>query len=282
MAEKAPKPDSFTADEVKEHISKLRKALGEYEKDHPHWRIEVLVSLIRRGLLGLKRQLEARDGNRATWDHPIVELLYPIEWDWTAPRDDSILTRKLTSGQLTKDNTVDAKTTAKTLTEIMVRQLNIMALQDFTNHVWLEKFEGQYNSILPAEVCAKLDSIKDKRARQDALDRLVRPFSIGAASIDYGTMEFRDGAKIPKHVEKQLKHIEELIDIPHIGFSGEINGRKVEVSLIFQLKPLVIDYDRRQAYHAITAGLFSPPRIADGHLVSSMPINWPQSDLDIF
>ena len=239
----------------------LRDALESYEKDHPQWRIEVLVSLIGRGLVGLKQQLDDPNNIGITWEHPFVELHYPIEWDWNAPRDESILSRELTSGKITRNNTIDAETAENTLMEIMVQHLNIMALQDFTNHVWLEKFKDKYIPILPTEFCAELDAIRGKRARQEALDRLVRPFSIGAASIDYGSMEFREGARVPKRVAKQLADISELIDIPRIGFSGDVNGRKVEISLIFQIHPLVIDYDKRMAYHSITVGLFTPPQV---------------------
>ncbi len=163
-------PDKF----VKLFQSKLET----YEKEHPHWQIEVLVSLIGRGLLGLKQHIE--DPNKAgiTWDNPFVELLYPVDWDWNTPRDGDIVSNKLVSGKFTQQNTADAETTQKTIGEIMVRHLNTLALQNLTNHVWLERHEGQSNltPILPAKFCEELDAIKNKRERQEALDQLRSPF----------------------------------------------------------------------------------------------------------
>jgi hypothetical protein len=258
----------------------FQSTLEAYEKEHPHWRIEVLVSLIGRGLLGLKQHIEDPNKTGITWDNPFVELHYPVDWDWNAPRDGDIVSNKLVSGKITQQNTADAETTRKTIGEIMVRHLNTLALQDFTNHVWLEKHEGRSNliPILPAKFCEELNAIKNQRERQEALNQLARPFSIGAALIDYGDKELKDGARVPKRVLKQLANIDKLIDIPPIRFSGSVSGRKVEMSLVFQIHPLTIDYERKKAYHSITVGLFIMPEIVGDEIVTTTPASWPKND----
>jgi hypothetical protein len=188
-------PDAWNPDKF---IKNFRSTLETYEKEHPHWRIEVLVSLIGRGLLGLKQHIEDPNKTGITWDNPFVELHYPVEWDWNAPQAEGIISARPITGKFTPQNTADAETTRKTIGEIMVRHLNTLALQGFTNHVWLEKHKGQENltPILSAELCEELDAIKNKRERQDALNQLARPFSIGAALIDYGDKEFKNGARV--------------------------------------------------------------------------------------
>ena len=270
-------PDAWNPDNF---IKLFQSTLETYEKEHPHWQIEVLVSLIGRGLLGLKQHIEDPNKTGITWDNPFVELHYPVEWDWNAPQAEGIISARPITGKFTPQNTADAETTRKTIGEIMVRHLNTLALQGFTNHVWLEKHKGQENltPILSAELCEELDAIKNKRERQDALNQLARPFSIGAALIDYGDKEFKNGARVPKHVIKQLANIDKLIDIRRIGFNGNVNGRKVEMSLIFQIHPLTIEYERKKAYHSITVGLFIAPEIIEGEIVTTTPAGWPKND----
>ena len=195
----ANNPDAWNHEKF---VDIFMNTLEKYEKEHPHWQTEVLVSLIGRGLLGLKQHIEDPSKAGITWENPFVELLYPVDWDWNTPRDGNIVNNKIVSGKFTKQNTADAETTQKTIGEIMVRHLNTLALQNFTNHVWLEKRQGQSNlfPILPARFCEELDAIKNKRERQEALEELVHPFSIGAALIDYGDKEFKDGARVPKRV----------------------------------------------------------------------------------
>lgn len=270
-------PDAWNPDKF---IKIFQSTLETYEKEHPHWQIEVLVSLIGRGLLGLKQHIEDPNKTGITWDNPFVELHYPVEWDWNAPQAEGIISARPITGKFTPQNTADAETTRKTIGEIMVRHLNTLALQGFTNHVWLEKHKGQENltPILSAELCEELDAIKNKRERQDALNQLARPFSIGAALIDYGDKEFKNGARVPKRVIKQLANIDKLIDIRRIGFNGNVNGRKVEMSLVFQIHPLTIEYERKKAYHSITVGLFIAPEIIEGEIVTTTPAGWPKND----
>lgn len=226
----------------------------------------------------MKHYVEECRDTEITWESPFVELHYPIEWDWNAPRDGDVVYSKLVSGKITKRNTGNTKAAQKTLAEIMVRHLNTMALQDFTNHAWLEKRKNYGTPILPAELGAKITAIKNRRARREAFERFFRPFSIGAALIDYGDPQLRDGARVPKRVARQLANIDDLIDIRRIGISGDVNGRKVEMSLIFQIQPLMVDYDVKKAYYPVTVGLFTEPRVVGHDLVTATPLDWPKKD----
>ena len=64
-----------------------QKACDNYERDHPDWKIEVLVSLIKWGLENLQYCIETQKRKTVTWDEPFIELHYPVEWNWNAKRD---------------------------------------------------------------------------------------------------------------------------------------------------------------------------------------------------
>jgi hypothetical protein len=267
------------------YVQILKNALDGYEKDHPHWRIEVFVSLIKWGLKSLKYYIEEAKDTKITWDNPFVELPYPVEWNWETPRiSESVdhVHSGMVFGNITKENTSDKDTTAKTLAKIMVSRLNTLALEDFTNGAWYEIQNNYYTPILPIPLSKELAAIKSKREQRDFFEQIVRPFSIGAASIDYSGMEFRDGARVPKRFATQLANINNLIDIKRIGISGETNGRKVEMSLIFQIHPLIANYDERKAYHPITIGLFIEPKIVGNDVVTITPSDWPKDDRETF
>lgn len=263
-----------------EYIQILKHSLQDYEKEHPHWQIEVLVSLIKRGLIGLKQHIEDPNEASTTWDNPFVELHYPVDWDWNAPRGGDLVQSKLVTGKITEQNTCDPEMARSTLAEIMVRHLNTMALQFFTNDVWFEKYKDSYTPIVPAERSDQLNAIKPKNARRVALKNLFRPFSIGAASIDFDDMELQDGVRVSKRVAEQLANIDKLIDIREIRFHEEVSGRTIEMSLIFQIHPLVVDYDKQKAFFAITVGLFMTPQVVGNDFVTTTPSDWPQNDLE--
>jgi hypothetical protein len=145
-----------------------------------------------------------------------------------------------------KANTCDRNTALKTLGEILVRRLNTLALDDLTNGAWFEKQNNYYTPFLPITLSAELEAIDNPQARRECFDRLTRPFSIGAASIDYGDMEIEDGAAVPEHVTDQLRNIDSLIDMRRIEFSGSANGREFKMQLIFQIHPILADFDEKK------------------------------------
>ncbi|MBI5684947.1 MAG: hypothetical protein HZC54_07690 [Verrucomicrobia bacterium] len=263
------KPDKY--------VRVLQNALEAYEKDHPHWQIEVLFSFIKRSLLGLRQQIADRNNNRVTWDSPFTEFQYPVQWDWSVK---DVKAGKLVTGKFTKQNTRDPETARKTLAEIMVGHLNVLALQNFTNRVWLETRGDAYSVFLPPELGDELQATKHSRHRQELLEEFSHPFSIGAASIDFGTDELQNGKRISNRAARQLAKIDKLIAIRRIGVSGDINGHHIEMSLVFQIHPLTIDCEKQTAFHRITVGLFIPPEMAENDVVTTTPSDWSENDIE--
>ncbi len=265
---------NWTADK---HIRAFQDVLEAYEKDHPNWRIEVLVSFIKRALFGLRQQIEDRNNKDVTWNSPFTEFQYPVQWDWSVK---DVKLSQLITGKFTEQNTCDAKTAQKTLLEIMVGHLNTLALQGFTNHVWLEKRGDVYSVFLPPKLHFEPQAIKTKSQRQELLEEFSHPFSIGAASIDFGTAELQHGKRISKRAASQLAKINKLI-AKQIRFSCDINNHHMEMSLVFQVHPLTIDYEKQRAFHRITVGLFIPPKVIGNDIVTTTPSDWPLGDIEM-
>ena len=260
----------------------IQDALDRYEQKHPHWRIEVLVSFIKWGIRNLKHCIEQEPGSRITWDNPLVELHYPVEWDWKSPRDGDKVYGKKVLGKLTKENTSDAKTAAKTVAEMMARRFNTLALGDFTNGAWFEKRDNTYIPYLPSKLDAAIKQIKGKRKKREALEELYRPFSIGATRIDISDSGLKENTRIPRRVAKQLETMAQRMDIAGISFSGDVNGRKIWSGLIFEIQPLMIDYDMGKAYHAVTVGLAFERKLVGFDVISLTPSDWPKNDRKVF
>jgi hypothetical protein len=263
---------------VEKYVPIFQNVVGDYERKHPHWRIEVLVSLIKWKLKSLKHYIEDTRASEITWENPFVESRYPVEWNWKSRRHGDIIYGGHIFGKITKRNTADKRTAKKTLAKIMACHFNTMALGGFTKGAWFEKQGNYYTPYLPVELSAELNAIKSKRARQEVFAQIVRPFSIGAASIDYDYREFKTGARVPKRVVKQLASINQQMDIQRIGFSGDVNGRKIEMLLVFQIHPLIADYDEKKAYHRIIVGLCIPPQVIGTEIIETTPADWPRSD----
>ena len=250
------------------HYRTLQKALDAYEGEHPHWRIEVLVSLIKWSFKSLKHYIEDARDSEITWDSPFVELHYDVEWDWSSSVGAGAVHSGIIFGKLTKQNTTNKKRAIKTLSEIMVQHLNVQALDCCTNGAWYEIRNNYCLPVLPLPLNEALQAIKGKKARREAFEQMVRPFAIGGAYVDYGDMEFEDGEPVSKKGAAQLAKLHEQMDIPHIGFKGDVNGRKIEMSLVFQIHPLIADYDLKKAYYPVTVGL--------GFMKG--PARWPRND----
>jgi hypothetical protein len=265
---------------TKKYFLIYQKAVEQHEKDHPYWRIEGLASLIKWGLKSLKYYIEDVRAPKITWESPLVELHYPIDWNWKKRGFSDLAPGGHIYGKFTARNTATKQLAVKTLSLTMARQFNAMMLADATNWAWYEKLNNYYTPVLPVQFVAELDAIKNKHERRERFDELVRPFSIGATRIDCADMKFKSGSRVPKRVVKQLVESRQRMDIPGIKISGDVNGRKFDAGLIFEIHPLIADYDTKKAFHPIVVGLawLSRTRMFENRVVQDTPSHWPKVD----
>jgi hypothetical protein len=264
------------------YFEAFHDALDNYERAHPHWRIEVLASLIKWGIRNLKHSIEEEPGSQITWDNPLVELHYLVEWDWNAPRDGDKIYGRQVLGKLTKENTSNRKVAAKTLAGMMACRFNTMALEHFTNGAWFEKRENTYVPYLPANLDTSIKQVKGKWKKREELEEIYKPFWIGTTRVGIPGSGLKKNSSIPRRVAKQLEAIGQRMDIPAISFSGQVNGRKMWSGLVFEIQPLIIDYDAHRAYYPVTTGLAFEHRLAGNDVIALTPSGWPRKDREAF
>ncbi len=254
-----------------------QKILDKYENDHPNWQVEVLVSLIKWSLRSLKHYIEDVQDPKITWESPFVELHYPMDWNWKGRGTGDIAPGGHVYGTFNARNTATKKLAAKTISQIMTRHLNAMTLADATNWAWFEKLNNHYTPVFPVQITTDLLAIEDKRRRRDLYDELIRPFSIGATRIDADVMKLKSGMRIPKRFTRQQR-----MDINGIRFNGEVNGHKFDMGLVFEIHPLIADYDKKNAYHSVVVGLAVLRQTIGGELVGETPADWSKTDREQF
>ena len=243
--------------------------------------MEALVSLIKWGLTSLRHYLEDTRDSEITWEAPFVELPYAVDWNWQPRADGDLAPGGHIFGQITEQNTATQAAATKTLTSIMANWFTATALAHVTNWAWYEKLKSYYTPVLPVDLKEQPDAIKNKRARRAAFAEMVRSFSLGAARIDLDDEELKSGARAPKRVLQQL----EQMDNPGIRFTGDVNGRPVDMGLFFEIHPLIADYDQRKAYHPVVVGLAvlnGNARLVGGEVVQDTPAQWPKNDREEF
>ncbi len=261
---------------VKVAVGILEEALDSYEKNHPHWKAEALIGLIEWSLRSLRHYLEDARDKEITWAAPFVELPYAVEWEWEQSRTRGEQYGRILYGHVTDQNVADRETTLATLSAIMARQVTVTALGDLTHWVRFADQNGARRCYLPVELEEALCSIKSKPRREAAFEDIIRPFSIGAGLVDFDGMGMRDGERVPPKVTRQLAKLHEAIDIPDFRFTGEVDGRKIDLRLIFQIHPLITNHDEERARHPITVGLFFEPKVSGRRVTFPQPGRWPQ------
>jgi hypothetical protein len=266
---------------AKKYYPIYEKAVAQHEKDHPHWRIEVLVSLIKWSLKSLKHYIEDVRDSQITWECPLVELHYPIEWNWKEKGGNDMPPGGHVFGKLTRENTATKELAVKTLSQMLACRFNAIALAGATNWAWFVKQNNYYTPVFTVQLTEALNAIESKRERRESFEELVRPFSIGAARIDLSGMKMKSGTRVSKRVIRQLAESHQRMDIQGIRFTGDVNGREFDMGLIFEIHPLIADYDQKKAYHPVVVGLAvlnGNARLVGGEVVQDTPAKWSKSD----
>ena len=225
------------------------KLLEDYEQDHPEWRFEVPYWLLKWGLKSLQCYLASSEKSGISWASPYVEIRFPVDCIWSETSTAQQPSFTLQSGRLSIANMKDEKAADKALSRLLIRHLEIVALQEWTNRSSFEQRGDKLQPILSAAQIEELDKISDPAERKKAGEALFWPQSFGAGTIDYG--EIVEGQTISKENAEQLA----AIAPPLVSLPLDIDGHKVNLITIFEIKPLIANADTKQAYFPLTVGL---------------------------
>jgi hypothetical protein len=223
--------------------------LQDWQEQHPEWRLEALLWILDRALRSLRGYLERDGENEVTWENPHVELRFPLDCVWAEHSTPESPHFHLKTGDLTLEDAADLGMASAAMSRLLVRHLEIAALQDWTNYSAFEKRGDRYRAVGSAELLDEVSSISDPEARALASDALFWPKSFGAGTIDCGSIA--EGGPIGRVVAEQLAAVEP----PLIVLPLEIAGHRVRLITILEIKPFIADAEAGTAYFLILAGL---------------------------
>lgn len=241
------------AEKIQHYVDKLPDILDSFEQSNPEWRSGIMMSLLQLALNSLRGYIEREDEPEISWENPYVEIQFPVEVQCKSGNEDEGPSFTVTTGHLKAKDVVDENAATKALSRLMVRHLEIEALQELTQGAALIKDGDGFLPAMPEDVGMALSAIDDEAERERELRRFLQPRSFGAGTIDYGEcdLESDELSAVPAEVLEQLGAIEQpLIDIPM-----KANGNPIRLITIFEVHPLVVDRESQTGYFPIVVGL---------------------------
>jgi hypothetical protein len=230
-------------------FSVLQRALEKWEEEHPSWKIEVLLWVLDRALISLRKYIEMEDEAEITWASPYVELHFPVDCIWDESSTAEQPAFHFNTGNLNATDIADDETAAAALSRLLVRHIEIIALQEWTNSSAFEKRGETLRPVGTAEDVERVKAIADPEERFRTGQALFRGISFGAGRIDYGDLE--EGEEIGEEAAEQLAAIEE----PLVFMPIELDGHRLRLITILEIKPPIADFDNKRAYFPILVGI---------------------------
>jgi hypothetical protein len=221
------------AEKIQHYVDKLPDILDSFEQSNPEWRSGIMMSLLQLALNSLRGYIEREDEPEISWENPYVEIQFPVEVQCKSGNEDEGPSFTVTTGHLKAKDVVDENAATKALSRLMVRHLEIEALQELTQGAALIKDGDGFLPAMPEDVGMALSAIDDEAERERELRRFLQPRSFGAGTIDYGEcdLESDELSAVPAEVLEQLGAIEQpLIDIPM-----KANGNPIRLITIFEV-----------------------------------------------
>ena len=241
------------AEKIQHYVGKLPDILDSFEQSHPEWRSGVMMSLLQLALSSLRGYIEREQEPEITWENPYVEIQFPVEIQCSSADQDEGPLFTVTTGHLTSADVVDDNAATRALSRLMVRHLEIEALQELTQGVALIKDGDGFLPAIPEDVGMTLSGIDDKAERERELRRFLQPRSFGAGTIDFGEFDIEsdESSAVPAEVLEQLGAIEQ----PLIDIQMNVDGNPIRLITIFEVHPLVVDRESQTGYFPIVVGL---------------------------
>lgn len=231
------------------HFEKLGNALDLYEREHPEWQNECLYWLMDYSLRRLREFIEAKEEREISWSSPFVELKFPVECRWFEEGGEPKFS--VNTGKITEEDLASEDNALKSLTRLMIRQIEITTLQTVTSYAAYSQEGPRYTPMLGQDAVEYLLSLKSGRERSDAISSLLQPYSTGGGSITLPA-DIQPGDSIPESVAIQLSKIKPpLLTVPlKLDGIGE-----AQVFVIFEVHPLIVNFAKKEAYYPLVIGL---------------------------
>ncbi len=245
-----------------------------YSKREKDWFALALMEVGGRALAALVDALRVQRVGGPDWRESFATIEYRVGWNWDLGQralsvwDEAALATRDACNQMVVAMAVEAAEAA--------------ALLAVTGSNTFVKEGDRYRVCLAADARSKLEGVSGER-REDVLDEILRPFSLGSIPwrVDAGGLE--DGAG-PDRPDPVLTH-EEAAALARFLNDGErarngegfrfeavVGGRRVAGSVCLMIEPLALDPATRRAWHPVTVGIEFDPGV-DGH-----PADWGEGE----
>lgn len=262
---------------VSRYMEALGNTLDSYEADHPNWFVDTVFELIGGGLRSLRHCIENIKDKAVTWNTPIAEFHYPVEWNWEAWQAGDQAAILQMYGRLDAEALRSRRKAVHALSRIALQTRNVFVLNTLTKHVAWQRRRKRWTPIFAQEIGDALAKLP-RSQQQHALTDLYRPFSVGAFEVDFDANAFSLCGRVSARARKALANGMNKLDMPPITFSGEADGEPFTLSLVAQFRPFVVDVDAREAYFPIVVGLvFHPTAIEVVGVHEGQPVLMPKT-----
>lgn len=147
---------------------------------------------------------------------------------------------------------------------------------------WQKHGRG-YRRLLPEDIITELEKIRPGRQRDAAIAALDRPWSMGATDFGIDESIIKKGGSIWK-MQRELQEATQRM-VPSPDFQLSVNGHPLQLTLILQVYPLVVNLKRRNAYYPLTVGFNVTPKVERGQNALALmqepwaqPAKWSRQD----
>ncbi len=259
---------------VEHWLDVFYKGLDGYEAENPNWRFQSLLCILDSCFDSLRACVESSRSKDITWETPVAEVHFPVEWNWNRRRGRDNPEPQITYGTITSDETKRKSTAIKAVSRLMAATLIQHVLKDLTNEVILEKRGERYTPMFSSETAEMLRKVRGKAARQSALESLYQPFCMGMEEV-----EIDDSGQVVSGRSDNF--------VPAIQLDGNWEGHEFTINLLFIARPMIVDVRRRVAYYPLSVGFSIHPKtpVVGMEWMKERwanPASWSRSDRNAF
>lgn len=253
-------------------IGKLKESLLSFHKTNLALIGFSIAHLAERAVASLKLYVENPNEPEINWQNPVVELLFPIPWNFQTMREDfftSIIS-------LPEENSQDISKFLRTegvLSETLAF-FHFFVLRQLTKGGAFQKEADQNKSFLLPFQEKQYQNLSASE-REAFLQSCLEAFPIGSGFLDVNALlsSLNENPKIPLEEKLHLLKPQPEQDST-LFFDYKDHEKIITGGFSMSIKPLVVDLDQKKAFYPITVSLI--------FISPETPASFPQAEREKF
>jgi hypothetical protein len=168
------KRDEANLQKLEERIWKIVEVVSDFP-DHvkkakgPGWLAWYVMEIVKAALGSLRHYLEEPSEQEISWQEPIMEARWRVEWDWEHDQP-------AFGGLTAEDAELEGEALVQRILSISWETLFATTLQFLTKYAYFKKRNAQFVPHLPWEILHHLDSLTPSE-QQSLVDAIFRPYT---------------------------------------------------------------------------------------------------------